>query len=289
MSTARTLFHLLPTDEIAPAQAQGWYQPSSFEQEGFIHCSSLQQRVPTANRHYPHQTSLSLLEIDPTALPDVRVENLSGGAEAFPHIYSCLPWSAVRRVHTLQASADGIWIGCDSAIALFDAFDPVDCLTLTGRWQGYGFPTGHPLDGLLEATGWYGKEFITAEEVHPLLFTDSSGKTYKISPSPWMLQTALQIPIPKADALKPLFSFGSLPFRTEHSQARLRMMAHRSSVTASMIYDRLPVHDIFKQIDADTLLGWMDCKGFTASFFFVLVRESSLYPNKQLWNPAARC
>ncbi len=274
--TVSTLFHLLPVEAVAPAQSQGWYEPPSFAQEGFIHCSFLHQLVPTANRHYGARSRLALLEIDPSPLADVRIENLSGG-ELFPHIYSRLPWSAVRQIHTIESGPDGQWMGQDSALALFDALDPVDLAVMMGRWRGYGFASGHPMDGLLEAVGWYGKAFVTADQVHPLLFAESSGEVYKISPSPWMMQAALQLssqqlPLPPSAVLKPLFNLLSLPMRTEHSQARLRMMSHRGKVSATMIYDHLPIHDVFRRVDDNTLLGLMDYKASPSPFFFVLNR-----------------
>jgi hypothetical protein len=39
----------------------------------------------------------------------------------------------------------------EDALALFDSLEPVDIDFLIGRWQGEGYPTGHPQDGLLEA------------------------------------------------------------------------------------------------------------------------------------------
>lgn len=58
----------------------------------------------------------------------------------------------------------------DDALARFDAGAPADPAAMTGRWRGSGLPTGHPLDGLLERFGWWGKEVIDPETVHPLLF-----------------------------------------------------------------------------------------------------------------------
>ncbi|MEO1593487.1 MAG: DUF952 domain-containing protein [Cyanobacteria bacterium J06632_22] len=268
-----TLFHLLPTTAISLAQDQGWYEPPTFAEEGFIHCSFLHQVIPTANRHYSGESNLSLLEIDPRALTDVRVENLYGGSDNFPHIYSRLPWSAVRRIHAIKPDSTGNWMSRNSALTLFDALDSVETDTLIGQWQGYGFPTGHPMDGLLEATGWYGKEFITTEQVHPLLFSDSQGSLYKISPHPWMMTMARQFSIPKIGAIQPLFELFNRPFRTEQSQAHLRMTRCRGKVSATMIYDYLPIHDSFRQVDTKTLLGLMDDKGSPEQFFFVLTRH----------------
>jgi hypothetical protein len=63
----------------------------------------------------------------------------------------------------------------DDALAFFDGLPAVPADEMLGRWRGSGLPTGSPLDGLLEAYGWYGKEFLDAETVHPLLFHDRTG------------------------------------------------------------------------------------------------------------------
>jgi hypothetical protein len=61
------------------------------------------------------------------------------------------------------------------ALELFDSLEPVDVDFMIGRWQGEGFHTGHPMDGLLEAYHWYGKRFESPEDVHPLVFSTSGG------------------------------------------------------------------------------------------------------------------
>ena len=42
-----------------------------------------------------------------------------------------------------------------------------------------------------------------------------------------------------------------------------------------MSYDNLPINDVFRQIDADTMLGAMDLKGMARPFFFILRREGT--------------
>ncbi len=54
-----------------------------------------------------------------------------------------------------------------------------------GTWHGAELPTGHPLDGLLTASGWWGKQFVDAETVHPLLFPTADGTAL------WALNPAL--------------------------------------------------------------------------------------------------
>jgi len=40
-----------------------------------------------------------------------------------------------------------------------------------------------------------------------------------------------------------------------------------------MIYDHLPIMDLFRKVDDNTLLGVMDLKGMQQPFFFVLYRD----------------
>ena len=43
-----------------------------------------------------------------------------------------------------------------------------------------------------------------------------------------------------------------------------------------MIYDQLPVNDVFRRLDDDTVLGAMDLRGSATPYFFVLTRDDSL-------------
>jgi hemoglobin len=72
---------------------------TSLEDEGFIHCSFADQVQAIADLVYRGRSDVVLLEIDPSRLTaEVRVENLQGGTERFPHIYGPLPLQAVVQV-----------------------------------------------------------------------------------------------------------------------------------------------------------------------------------------------
>ena len=73
--------------------------------------------------------------------------------------------------------------------------------------------------------------------------------------------------------MKPIFTLMNLMLKTEKSQARIRMMEYREKVSTTMIYDNLPINDIFRKIDDNTVLGLMDFKGMPQPFFFVLKRD----------------
>jgi hypothetical protein len=161
----------------------------------------------------------------------------------------------------------------EEALAAFDALDPVAPDDMLGRWRGSGLPTGSPLDGLLEAYGWYGKEFLDAESVHPLLFSTPSG--------PRPVDPAL-VPISvlrdhaglaHSRAARTAFRLVRPLVTTSKPRARLRAVEHRGVRTAAMVYDALPIIDVFRWVSADVRLGLMDLRGLADPFFFVLRRE----------------
>jgi hypothetical protein len=61
--------------------------------------------------------------------------------------------------------------------------------------------------------------------------------------------------------------------QTEQPKARLRMTEYRGVVSATMIYDSLPINDVFRKVDEDCVLGAMDMRSTPQPFFFVLRRE----------------
>ncbi len=42
-----------------------------------------------------------------------------------------------------------------------------------------------------------------------------------------------------------------------------------------MLYDRLPIHNVFRRVDARTLFGVMDLHGAARPFVFVLTRDGA--------------
>ena len=85
----------------------------------------------------------------------------------------------------------------DQALQVFDALEPVSLDFMVGRWRGSGIHTSHPMDGLLEVSNWYGKEFINPETVHPLLFLDHQGKIIKVCPPSYSDAVGLKNSSPK--------------------------------------------------------------------------------------------
>ena len=43
-----------------------------------------------------------------------------------------------------------------------------------------------------------------------------------------------------------------------------------------MVYDQLPINDVFRKLTDDTVIGAMDLRGYRRPYFFVLRRDNSL-------------
>lgn len=163
----------------------------------------------------------------------------------------------------------------DQALQFYDQLEPVDIDFMLGRWRGAECPTGHYMDGLLDLTGWYGKLFVDADHVHPLLFYNANRtKVYAANP----LLIPLSINYPKIKALRQIMLLLRPILRTRRSKARLRMLEHRGKVSAAMIYDEKPIHDCFRKLSDHRVLGLMDRKGDAQPYFFLLERDDSPLP-----------
>jgi len=165
------------------------------------------------------------------------------------------------------------------ACEIFDAAEAVDPDFMVGTWHGSELPTGHPLDGLLAATGWWGKQFVDAETVHPLLFPTRDGSAL------WAFNPVLAFSVlglaTKLPALKNRSFLGQINalqplLRTRSPRARLRTTRYRGVDSATMVYDQAPVNDVFRRLSDDAVIGAMDLRGSSRPYFFVLCRDDSL-------------
>jgi hypothetical protein len=166
-----------------------------------------------------------------------------------------------------------------AALEIFDAAPAVEPDFMVGTWHGAEVPTGHPMDGLLAASGWWGKQFVDAETVHPLLFPDVSGETlWPLNPVLAFSGAGLATKLPllnRISVAKPIAALRPL-LRARSAKARLRTTRYRGIDTATMIYDQLPINDVFRRLSDAAVLGAMDLRGETQPYFFVLRRDNSL-------------
>ena len=159
-------------------------------------------------------------------------------------------------------------------LAFYDSLPPASLDMMRGRWRGGEIATGHAFDDLLGPSGWYGKEFRGPDDVDPLLFRRPNGRMMAGNPSLMPLGLIARIPRLAKSPLSAALFRASIPLlATRKPKARLRLTDYRGKTSATMIYDDLPINDVFRKVDEDTLLGAMDIRGHPDPFFFTLRRD----------------
>jgi hypothetical protein len=162
------------------------------------------------------------------------------------------------------------------ALAHFDALEVVEPEAMIGRWRGMSLATGHPLDGLLEELGWYGKAFESLDRVHPLLFRNASGELIALDAGLMPVALALRAPrLARSRMVRLAFSAAQPLLRTRRSAAVLRMIEFRARGSAAMVYDRQPIVDYFRRIDDVRTLGLTEIQNWPRPFFFLLLRDEA--------------
>ena len=107
------ILHILRRGEWESALLQGSHRPPSLDAEGFIHCSTIDQLIDTANLLFRGASDLLLLWIDETRLVAMlefeapATVNDARPSMRFPHIYGSLNLDAVIETVEFPCDADG--------------------------------------------------------------------------------------------------------------------------------------------------------------------------------------
>ncbi|KKZ93214.1 MULTISPECIES: DUF952 domain-containing protein [Bacillus cereus group] len=77
------------------AKVDGEVNEASLKEEGFIHCSFLQQALKVAEKYFNHEEDVLLLTIDPSLIKaEIKYELASNGQE-YPHVYGVIHIEAI--------------------------------------------------------------------------------------------------------------------------------------------------------------------------------------------------
>jgi hypothetical protein len=106
---------------------------------------------------------------------------------------------------------------------------PVRAEDVLGEWKGDDFATGHRLHDQLVASQWFGKTFVDLFDAKPLICRDAEGNLYSDK-------------------------------KGGNGEATLWNVEFRGEVTATMVYNGVPIFDHFKRVDDNTLMGIMNGK-----------------------------
>jgi hypothetical protein len=117
----------------------------------------------------------------------------------------------------------------DELDEFWSTLEPVTVDFMIGEWKAGDLPTGHRGDGFL-GDRWFGTTFTSAFKVAPIICVDENGDKYE--------DTTLM-----------------------KGGASLWMEEFRGEVTATMVYDAVPIHDHFKGIDDNAVIAITNGKG----------------------------
>lgn len=135
----------------------------------------------------------------------------------------------------LEIIASGEACPSETLMPLYDQLETVSADFMIGTWRGGKFDGGKDPDPI----NWYGKRFVSATHVEPLLCRAEDGTIY---------------PYEKLGA------------------AQLREVVFKGKASASLIYDQQPIMDYFRKVTDDVVIGLGDIKGQPTDFFFHLTR-----------------
>ena len=103
----KVVFKICLDSEWQEAVNKGVYTGSALDlRDGFIHLSTSDQVIETAQLYFRNITSLVLVAVDRAGL-DIRYEESRNG-QMFPHLFSDLPVSAAVKVQPVSLDADGV-------------------------------------------------------------------------------------------------------------------------------------------------------------------------------------
>jgi uncharacterized protein (DUF952 family) len=92
------IYHIVSETDWAAVGESAYYRGDTLDTEGFIHCSTIEQVLDTANFLFRGRDDLLLLKIDRGKLKSPLKFEDGGDGRLFPHIYGPLEVDAVVAV-----------------------------------------------------------------------------------------------------------------------------------------------------------------------------------------------
>lgn len=104
------VYHLTTAADWEKSLNKGIHTTPSLTSEGFIHCSSREQVIPSAQKHFTEMDELVILEIPEKWVKDRLKWEPSRDEALFPHLYGKLELHEVANTHLLyRKGAEWIW------------------------------------------------------------------------------------------------------------------------------------------------------------------------------------
>lgn len=103
------IYHLALPKDWEKALEKGVYSHPSLEEEGFIHCSTAEQLIPSAEKHFAGVDEIVVLHMSEKRVKEKLKYEESRNGELFPHIYGRIKLADVSDTRILFRQSDGNW------------------------------------------------------------------------------------------------------------------------------------------------------------------------------------
>ena len=159
---------------------------------------------------------------------------------------------------------DGSVTQADLAVA-FDTLSPASIDMLIGTWKVDPSYAESPGGKMLIESGWWGARFVDAETVQPLLYPRPDGNG--------VFAADLQSVLAVLSTGERDISARRNEIETSTPIGRLRMVEYRDVLTATLVYDQVPVLDYLRAIDSDTIVAAVEHRGRVTQPDYALLRR----------------
>ncbi len=109
------IFHITTPELWQTALNRGIYECPSLKEVGFIHCSTIEHLLDSANIHFKDAENEELIVLH---IPEKKVRKslkweITRNEISFPHIYSKIPVEVIQDISLLERNPEGLWVFCD--------------------------------------------------------------------------------------------------------------------------------------------------------------------------------
>ena len=101
------IYHITTREKWEKALNSGVYTHEDLQKEGFIHCSTKEQLIASAEKHYAAFDELVILCIVEKRVKEILKWEPSRGGQLFPHVYGTIPLEAVESQNLLVKNEVG--------------------------------------------------------------------------------------------------------------------------------------------------------------------------------------
>ena len=103
------VYHLARKQDWEIALNNGVYAPPSLKTEGFIHASPKEELIPSAQLHFPEESSLVILVISEKKVRQILKWEEGREGKLFPHIYGNIALERIENTYLLVRNEEGKW------------------------------------------------------------------------------------------------------------------------------------------------------------------------------------